>query len=84
MASPARLFSRPSQEDIDSSELEKFRLRISRTRNLDLKDYWEIHSWSVREPAAFWDEIWDHFGIIGIRGPNGVISVSLFCVDPQC
>jgi acetoacetyl-CoA synthetase len=27
-----------------------------------------LHAWSVSDPAAFWDLVWDHSGVIGEKG----------------
>jgi acetoacetyl-CoA synthetase len=35
------------------------------------RDLWE---WSVREPGAFWDSLWDYFGVLGERGDGPVLT----------
>jgi acetoacetyl-CoA synthetase len=33
-----------------------------------LKDYRELHAWSVAHPDAFWNLVWDFCGIVGDKG----------------
>jgi acetoacetyl-CoA synthetase len=75
MSTTAKLFYQPTKTDIRGAEIEKFRLRVCRTRKLDIKDYWDLHRWSVQEPEVFWNEIWDHFTTIGDKGPGNVCPV---------
>jgi acetoacetyl-CoA synthetase len=36
--------------------------------------YRELWDWSVREPAEFWNSIWDYFGVLGDKGPGPVVA----------
>ena len=36
--------------------------------------YAELWDWSVDEPAAFWDSIWDYFGVLGQRGDGPALT----------
>jgi acetoacetyl-CoA synthetase len=36
--------------------------------------YRELWEWSVREPGAFWDSLWDYFGVLGDRGDGPVLT----------
>jgi acetoacetyl-CoA synthetase len=62
------LFYSPSSKDIASSRIEVFRRHVCDKHKLDLPDYWALHKWSVDEPAAFWNEVWDYFHLIGSKG----------------
>ena len=33
-----------------------------------LADYDALHAWSVADPGAFWDLVWDFCGVIGDKG----------------
>ena len=44
----------------------------ARERGGDLSDYQSLHEWSVREPAQFWETVWDHCGVIGDRGDTTI------------
>ena len=39
-----------------------------RQRGVATGSYADLWDWSVAEPAAFWDSIWDYFGVLGQRG----------------
>jgi acetoacetyl-CoA synthetase len=36
--------------------------------------YPDLWDWSVTEPAAFWESIWDYFGVLGERGDGPVLT----------
>lgn len=36
------------------------------------QDYPMLHRWSVDEPAAFWEAIWDFCGVVGQRGARSI------------
>jgi acetoacetyl-CoA synthetase len=37
-------------------------------------DYHELWQWSVDQPSAFWDSVWDYFGVLGERGDGPVLA----------
>ncbi len=36
-------------------------------------DYGALHQWSVGQPAAFWDAVWDYCDVIGDKGGDTVL-----------
>jgi acetoacetyl-CoA synthetase len=38
------------------------------------RDYHELWQWSVDQPSAFWDSVWDYFGVLGERGEGPVLA----------
>ncbi|MEP0322903.1 acetoacetate--CoA ligase [Bauldia litoralis] len=40
-----------------------------------LGDYDSLHGWSVEDPAAFWDLLWDVCGVIGDKGDRTAINL---------
>ncbi|MEQ8700676.1 MAG: acetoacetate--CoA ligase, partial [Bauldia litoralis] len=40
-----------------------------------LGDYDSLHGWSVEDPAAFWDLLWDVCGVIGDKGDRTAIDL---------
>ena len=36
--------------------------------------YEELWRWSVTETAAFWESVWDYFGVLGHRGDGPVLT----------
>ena len=51
-----------------------FLAEASRRHGLKLKDYRELHAWSVAYSADFWDLIWDFCGVIGDKGARRLID----------
>ena len=37
-------------------------------RDLGFTDYWQLHRWSIENPAEFWSRAWDDLGIVGEKG----------------
>lgn len=69
---------RPVDSDVlKRSQMERFRQFINTRYDLDLKDAWALHSWSVDQSNEFWKSIWDFFGFIGERGAEPVRSFLL-------
>ncbi len=59
----------PTAEQIRGSQLARFKARVG----MDQANYEALHAWSVREPDAFWREVWDETGIVGHRGEHAVV-----------
>ena len=57
----------PTPERQQASRMQDF-LRFAETRTGDRSDgYPALYDWSVREPQAFWDVLWDYFDILCSR-----------------
>ncbi len=61
----------PSADQIARANLTRF----ARFAGLDNQDYWALHRWSVREPAAFWSALWEFCGVVGERGARDGIAL---------
>lgn len=48
---------RPSPARIEDANLTRFIGCVNARRGTQLRDYRELHAWSVAEPAAFWSEL---------------------------
>ena len=53
----------PSESRIKQSTMDQFRLHINQTFKLQLQNYHELHSWSVKEAGLFWRELFSFFNI---------------------
>ncbi|HST70153.1 MAG TPA: acetoacetate--CoA ligase [Solirubrobacterales bacterium] len=53
----------PSAELVERSRLVEFMRWLRQDRSLDFDDYGELWQWSVDDLDAFWDAIWDFFGV---------------------
>ena len=49
----------PSSETIDNSLLTQFTRNVAQKRNLVLKNYSELHTWSIQNPDEFWSDYWE-------------------------
>ena len=53
----------PSESRIKQSTMDQFRLHVNQTFHLQLKNYHELHAWSVKESGSFWKELFSFFKI---------------------
>ncbi|HSO46856.1 MAG TPA: acetoacetate--CoA ligase [Rhizobiaceae bacterium] len=67
MISEAALFV-PSLEQMQSSRMKAFMGWLENRTGRRFEDYGSLHGWSVAEPEAFWEAIWDFCGVIGEKG----------------
>jgi acetoacetyl-CoA synthetase len=58
----------PSPERVASAQVTAFRNEANRRHGLALKDYADLHAWSVAEAPAFWTLVWDFGGVVGDKG----------------
>ena len=63
-----RILWRPSPERVTSSVLAKFANRYGPYTGQESFDYAGIHRWSIEQPEAFWDSIWEFGGVVGDPG----------------
>ena len=66
----------PSAELIERAQISAYRRWLAAERGISLPSagYRELWEWSVSEPAAFWDSLWDYFGVLGQRGDGPVLT----------
>lgn len=58
----------PSEERIHSTNLYRFARLAEQNHSVSLPDYDAIWDWSLNEPEAFWQLVWEFCGIIGENG----------------
>ena len=66
----------PSPERAARARITRYQ-RWLRDRGVTTHGYRELWDWSVREPAPFWDSVWDYFGVLGQRGPGPALAGEL-------
>jgi len=71
------LFKPVDPEAVKRSQINRFRQFINTRYGLDIKDVWELHSWSVDQSNEFWKSVWDFYGFIGEQGAEPVRKI--FC-----
>ena len=68
------LLWQPSPERIASARLTAFIAEVNRRHGLTLGQMQSLWQWSVEQPAAFWNDVWDFCGVIGKRGGGSVLD----------
>jgi acetoacetyl-CoA synthetase len=58
----------PDPESLPALPISMFAAEAGRRAGRMLSDYAALHAWSVAEPAAFWDLVWDFCGVTGEKG----------------
>ncbi len=59
---------KPSEARVAASQMTAFRAAANERHSVALKNYRDLHAWSVENRAAFWDLLWDFCGVIGEKG----------------
>ena len=70
----AEILWRPSAERIASSNLTRFQRRIEHLTGRDLKDYRDLHTWSIEDPALFWGELLDFCAVRCSGNPSPALA----------
>jgi len=65
---------KPSKDQINSSQLEAFRLQVNSRFNLKIENYSELHSWSISNINNFWKAIWGFMAIKCSSNYNQVVD----------
>jgi acetoacetyl-CoA synthetase len=65
---------RPDAQRVASSQVMAFIAEANRRHGTDLKNYRELHAWSVVQGADFWNLVWDFCGIIGDEGERRLLN----------
>ncbi len=58
----------PKQEFVLQSRLEHLRQRVSSENSIILKDYSELHKFSIENQETFWRTIWEDMELQGVQG----------------
>ena len=64
----------PSAERIAAANLTRFAERLRTERGVDREGYPALWQWSIENPAAFWDAVWDFCGVIGDKGGTALVD----------
>jgi acetoacetyl-CoA synthetase len=63
----------PSLFRIADANLTRF-MAFAGSHGAPTSDYDAFHAWSVTEPAAFWDTLWEFAGVVGPRGTGPALE----------
>jgi acetoacetyl-CoA synthetase len=64
----------PDPSAIPGLPITRFAAEAERRSGLALPDYDALHRWSVSDPGAFWDLVWDFCGIVGEKGERRMLE----------
>jgi acetoacetyl-CoA synthetase len=64
----------PRPEAIDAARVAAYARWLADRHGLHLSSHDQLWQWSVTDPAAFWDSIWDYFGVLGHRGTGPALG----------
>ncbi len=64
----------PSDERIKSSQMYEFMKNINEKYGVNLDNFSDLHSWSVKNKSDFWSLVWDFFDIKGYKGVEPYID----------
>ena len=64
----------PSSERVKSSQMYSFVKYVNKIYNLNISNFDDLHVWSIRNKANFWETVWDFFNIIGTKGQKPYID----------
>ncbi|GJN88645.1 hypothetical protein Rhopal_001611-T1 [Rhodotorula paludigena] len=67
MPSTRTLFWQPTAQQIEDAPDTRFRKFVNRRHGLRLRNFDELHAWSIENLDDFWKASWDFTGVIGDR-----------------
>ncbi|KFM81985.1 Acetoacetyl-CoA synthetase, partial [Stegodyphus mimosarum] len=65
----------PTEET--AAEMKEFKQLIESKYNVKLRDFWDLHKWSVEHLPEFYAELWNNAGIIYSKNFDQVIDLSI-------
>lgn len=67
----------------ENSRMWEFMRLISQKYSLSFANYQELHSWSIQNPALFWQAICDYFGLTFNSPPKKIINNYQHMIDAR-
>jgi len=64
----------PEPDDLQRAPITEFLRQARRRSGEAIDDFDALHAWSIADPAAFWNLLWDHSGVIGEKGDRILID----------
>ena len=64
----------PTPEMVERSQLTRYIRWLAENRDLHFEDYHALWRWSVTEIEEFWGTLWEYFGVIASRDPQGALG----------
>jgi acetoacetyl-CoA synthetase len=63
----------PDAESVKGTQTARYQEWLAE-RGIHAASYDELWQWSADNPGAFWDSIWDYFGVLGQRGSGPALE----------
>ena len=54
---------KPTQDQVNASQMEAFRDQVNSRFNIDLKNYFDLYEWSISNISDFWKAVWGFMAI---------------------
>jgi acetoacetyl-CoA synthetase len=64
----------PGPDELKHSRIARYLGWLATERGLDFGGYEELWRWSVEQPGAFWESMWDFFDVPGRRGDGPALA----------
>jgi acetoacetyl-CoA synthetase len=64
----------PDAERVAASQMTAFRNAANERHSVALKNYRDLHAWSIEHRVDFWNLVWDFCGVIGEKGARRLID----------
>ena len=58
----------PDPKTVQNARITHYQDWLKRTLGATFTGYDDLWAWSVANPGAFWDSVWEYFGVLGDRG----------------
>ena len=65
---------RPGADRVAHSNVTAFIAAANKRHGLALKDYRDLHAWSVSQSGEFWELVWDLYGVVGEKGERKLVD----------
>ncbi len=64
----------PTESDVRDAVVTDFARFVARRHSVRVDDYRALWRWSVADPAAFWQDVWDYFEIRSATDPGPALA----------
>jgi acetoacetyl-CoA synthetase len=64
----------PDHRTVQNARITHYLDWLGRTRGAVFTGYDDLWAWTVADPGAFWDSVWEYFGVLGDRGDGPALS----------
>ena len=64
----------PGAEEVERAAITRFAAFVRERHGVETPDYAGLHAWSVAEPAAFWEAVWDFCAVVAAKKGSVVLE----------